>query len=384
MKKTLILAFVLIHGIVCAQSFRDFLSRISSLNPSNRQAVADSFMRSGIQVPLTEQDTLVHFLYNAPALSVSMAGDATGWKPSGSFSRIEGTHFWYFTTVCERDARLDYKLVIDGKEWIPDPSNPAVCQGGFGPNSELRMPGNSPPPETTDTVSIPHGILKEIRIPGSRPENDRLVRIYLPIGYPSIRKTYPVILFHDGLDYLNTGQAGYILDYLIHTRLIVPVIAIFVPPVDRDPEYSGKLMDQFSGFITQELMPYIDKNYLTSRVPLQRAMIGASNGGNISLYIGLHHPDQFGLIAAQSSNVIPEIMDEIKARPRMNLTFYLDIGRYDIEVLIPRVKNLHQLLENKEYECLYFEWNEGHSWCTWREHLRHPLMFFFNESFLRE
>jgi enterochelin esterase family protein len=130
------------------------------------------------------------------------------------------------------------------------------------------------------------------------------------------------------------------------------------------------------------MMPVIDVRYKTSSVTAHRAMIGASNGGNISLYIGVRHPEQFGKIAAQSSNVISEISEIISKNSKSDLSFYLDIGTYDIDILIPMVRSFNQLLEERSYRVQYMEWHEGHSWGNWKEHLRYPLLYFFNESFL--
>ncbi len=377
MRKVIIFIFILTVLSSEAQTFQQFLYRINSLPESQRQAVADSFMNSGISIPFIENDTVVHFIYNATAQSVSMAGDATGWNPNQPFTNISGCNFWYLTTNYENDARLDYKLVINTSNWILDPRNPNTCIGGYGPNSELRMPACLVPPEISYYNNIPHGTIKDTTFHSNNLGNNRTVKVYLPDGYPSGRESYPLILFHDGLEYLGLCKANNTLDYLIANHLIVPVIAIFVPPVDRTEEYAGSKKDLFTNFIASELMPVIDSKYKTSKDPAQRAMAGASNGGNIALYIGIKHPELFGKIAAQSSNVINEISTAISSGPKLNLSFYLDIGTYDIAELIPMVHNFKDLLQEKGYGFQFQEWHEGHSWGNWKEHLRYPLMQFF-------
>ncbi|MFH1295840.1 MAG: alpha/beta hydrolase-fold protein [Bacteroidota bacterium] len=62
--------------------------------------------------------------------------------------------------------------------------------------------------------------------------------------------------------------------------------------------------------------------------------IGASNGGNISLYIGMKNPESFGRIGAQSSNVQSEISNTFQGSEKLPLELYLDIGKYDIPMLI--------------------------------------------------
>ena len=61
----------------------------------------------------------------------------------------------------------------------------------------------------------------------------------------------------------------------------------------------------------------------------------------------------------------------------LDLELYLDIGTYDISVLIPMVHNFRDILEAKGYNYLFYEWHEGHSWGNWRAHIDNALQFFF-------
>ncbi|MEI6455124.1 MAG: alpha/beta hydrolase-fold protein [bacterium] len=379
MKKYLFLTGILLCTLLAnAQTFQDFLNRVGSLPEANHQAVVDSFMNAANTFPFIEDDTLTHFIYQGTATGIKVAGDATGWSPELVMEMIAGTNFWYHTTSYPSDARLDYKFVLNGSNWILDPLNPNTCAGGFGPNSELRMPGYVNPPELAYYSGIPHGILKDTTFSSASLGNSRKVTIYLPPGYESSAEDYPVILFHDGLEYLSLGSTNNILDYLISQQKILPLIGIFVPPVDRTAEYAGNKIDLFTAFIVNDLMGAIDQKYRTSKDPDKRAMAGASNGGNISLYIGMKHPEAFGKIAAQSSNVIQTISNTLQFGNKLDLEFYIDIGTYDISQLIPMVHNLATILESKKYSYRFYEWNEGHSWGNWKGHLRLPLMQFFS------
>jgi hypothetical protein len=61
----------------------------------------------------------------------------------------------------------------------------------------------------------------------------------------------------------------------------------------------------------------------------------------------------------------------------MDLELYLDMGTYDINFLIPLVRNFVQILLNKNYVHQYNEWHEGHSWGNWKGHLSFALKQFF-------
>jgi len=376
MKKLIVGCLLIFSQTICAQDFQHFISYVKLLPAGERQAKTDSFMNATPAFPVTESDTICNFIYKGMAQNVTIAGDFTSWDPDLSMENISGTDFWYFSIHFESDARLDYKYVINGSNWILDPENPYTCSGGYGPNSELRMPAYVLPPEIAYYSSIPHGTIKDTSFYSSNLANSRSVRIYLPPGY-STQRSYPVILFHDGPEYISLGSANNIVDWLISQKQVEPLIGIFVPPVDRESEYAGGKKDLFTAFIIDELMPVLDQKYSTSKDPHKRATIGSSNGGNIALYLGMKHPEAFGKIAAQSSNVETIISSTYQNEAKMDLELYLDIGTYDISVLIPLVSNFVQILQNKNYVYQSKVWHEGHSWGNWKGHLRQVLMQFF-------
>lgn len=360
------------------QSFQNFIDRLNQLPSEQRQPVVDSFLTVNPHSPFKEADTLANFFYTGNVQSVSVPGDATGWDPGPNImTHIDGTNFWYFSAVYENDARLDYKFVTNGSNWILDPRNPNSVNGGFGPNSELSMPGYTQPAEIEYDPGIGHGVLFDTVFFSTGLGNSRHIKVYTPPAYNQELKEYAVILFHDGLDYLSLADAKNVLDYLIGHDMIDPVIGVFVPAVNRNEEYHGNLKDEYTDFIVTDVMGWVDSKYRTLTDPQFRATAGASDGGNISLWIGMNHPDVFGNVAAYSSNVISEIASTFENGPVLNLKLYLDIGTYDIPVLIPMVHNFRDIVEARGYNHLFYEWHEGHSWGNWRAHIDNALQFFF-------
>lgn len=375
--------FAICSQATVAQTFQQFLNRIFASPDSQRAAIVDSFMTAVPSFPFIEQDSMAHFIYRGSASSVNVPGDANNWSTAAfPMNRIPPTDFWYLTKVFESDARIDYKFVLNGSTWILDPRNPYQVSGGFGPNSELRMPAYVPAPEIQFYPTIPHGTLRDTTFFSTNLGNSRTIRVYLPPGYQSSSDSFPVILFHDGLEYTSLAQANNVIDYLIARREIVPVIGVFVPPVNRTAEYAGNQQNQFTAFIVNELMSYIDTRYRTRRDPSRRATLGASNGGNIALWLAYSHPEVFGNVAAQSSNIQSSISSGFQSSPRLNLKLYLDLGTYDIPVLIPLVRDFIPILQLKGYDHRYVEYHEGHSWGNWRAHVDNALKFFFPGSAL--
>jgi enterochelin esterase-like enzyme len=359
-------------------TFVDFLRELNSRTEAERSALVDSFMSKLPAVPYIEKDGLIHFLYRGDATSVTIPCDANEWNSSEyPMKPVSGTNFWYYTRRFEADARLDYKFLLDGSNWILDPLNPHQIEGGFGPNSELRMPNCPSPREVEYHPEIPHGTITDTTFRSEFLGNSRTICIYTPPRYQAMAESYPVVLFHDGLDFLSMGCANRILDYLIARKRMAPVIAIFIPPVNRDEEYSGVQMNSFYEFIVEELLPFVDRCYRTRRSPADRATIGVSNSGNISLWLGWHYPETFGNIAAQSSNIVSSVFNGYANTPRLALRFYLDVGTYDLAHVFPLVKDFADLIRAKGYAHLYRTYHEGHSWGNWRAHVGRALEFFF-------
>ncbi len=362
-----------------AQGFAGFPEYLLSLPEAGRQARVDSFLGANPVSPLTTGDTICHFIYAGQAQSVLLAGDATQWAPGPALTKVDGTNFWHLTLSYEADARLDYKFVVNGSNWILDPRNPYTCAGGFGPNSELRMPAYVPPAEIVYMPGISHGQLWDTLFYSTNLNNTRKIWVYTPAGLnPAV--PCPVIYVHDGDGYLYLAQIRNTLDYLIHQQVLQPLIAVFIPPVDRTDEYAGNKQAAFTRFVTEEVIPWVDRKYPTLAQPWGRGNLGASNGGNISLWLTVSRPDVFGRVAAMSSNVEPNITQAVQAGVTPAVKYYLDLGTYDIPILISRVRQFKSLLTDNGSALKYQEFNEGHSWGNWKAHVDDALIWLFGNA----
>ncbi|HEY3371172.1 MAG TPA: alpha/beta hydrolase-fold protein [Prolixibacteraceae bacterium] len=357
--------------------FGAFYDRIMSVPEQQRTAIADSFMLTVPSFPLVEEKTIVTYLYRGNANTVTVPGDANFWDTNGlPMTNIKGTNLWFAQSVFEPDSRLEYKFVINNGSWIVDPLN--VHQ--FNGNSEIRMPDYLPPLETEYLSGIPHGTYKDSLFHSTVLGNSRSVRVYLPPMYKTaVNDSFPVVLFHDGFDYYDCSSANNILDNLISAISIKPVIAVFVPPVDRDNEYAFNKTSQFESFIINELMPVIDAKYRTLHDPGSRAMIGYSLGGVISTQICGDHPESFGLCAAFSPAYYPkgsEVERNFANSPTKNIKFYIDWGFYE-PYFRPDAIIMRDILIAKGYNPVWHQWPEGHTCGNWRSHLDLALEYFF-------
>lgn len=375
--RILLISFFVFSSILFAQSFEEFINEVNALPQGDRQSKVDSFLQATSAFPLTEENR-AHFIYSGTGNNLSVPGDFSGWNPANApMTKIEGTNFWYRTEIFENEARLDYKFVYNGNTWILDPRNPFFAPGGFGNNSELRMPDYIPPIEIEYNPSIPHGTFEDTTFYSTNLNNSRQIRVYLPPGYYDSKIYYPTALVHDGLEYISFARANNVIDYLLSENLADPVIGIFVPPVNRTPEYISSDIEEFTSFIVDEVIPWIDRKYRTLTNPAFRAVMGSSAGGNISLWLGMNHPEIFGNIAAFSPYIDPEILSFFENSPRLELKIYMIHGSYDhIDVIHQSIDAFLPILDNKQYEYLNEEYPEGHSYGFWRAHLDDALILF--------
>ena len=189
------------------------------------------------------------------------------------------------------DARLDYKIIVDGA-YLLDPLNPRTQLGGYGPNSVLYMPEYRYPEETLPRPGVAQGQLSEPLTIRSRALGyDVQYQVYTPAGYETLQDL-PVIYATDGQEYAHPdmGALPIVLDNLIADGAIRPVLAVFIDM--RDPATGGNRRetllvanDRFQQFLVAELVPAIDQAYRTRAAADGRAILGTSLGG---LARGLH------------------------------------------------------------------------------------------------
>ena len=95
-------------------------------------------MRPGRALLPGTQQVLTQFVLKAPdARNVALAGDFTGWQPAFTMTRTE-TGVW--TVVIPLDPGIhQYSFVVDGVQWIPDPTAPSVNDGFGSLNSRIAV-----------------------------------------------------------------------------------------------------------------------------------------------------------------------------------------------------------------------------------------------------
>jgi enterochelin esterase family protein len=168
-----------------------------------------------------------------------------------------------------------------------------------------------------------------------------------------------------------------LLDYLHSRKEISAPVAVFIPPVNRSPEYTGSQRELFGRFIVEEVLPYVESRYRVDKNARLRANLGASAGGHISFYLAFKYPNVFGLGAGQSSYISSELQSLAAAAQNLSLRFYVDVGTYDLSGFPLTNRAWRTQLMSRGFAVQYAEFYEGHSWGNWRAHIDEALRFLF-------
>jgi enterochelin esterase family protein len=297
--------------------------------------------------------------------------------------RVEKTDFFHITKHCDPSGRFEYKLVTDST-WILDPANPGTIQGGFGPNSENRMPEYVPPPEIVYQPNIPRGTIDTLELQSQVLERSQMVYVYLPHDYEA-GVPHPTLHVADGPDYLSRAETKNILDNLIAERLIPGLVVVFLDPRTDPlrPETNMRMVDygiseEFNTYLTEELRDTLMSLYALDPWPQNTAVMGASLGGLAATYAAWKHPDVFGLCAAQSPAYQwknDTLLTMIATSPRKEIVFHISTGT--IHDAKERSRRMNAILSQKGYQLRYTEHPEGHNWGNWRARISDILTFFW-------
>jgi enterochelin esterase family protein len=369
--------------------FRDSLYAISAVpEAALRDSLLTNFwnsLKAERQIPFTFGDS-VAFLYRGNAYSVRWVGDFNGWgqENTGYGQLVSNTDLWIWETTFPSDARLDYKIILNGTNWILDPSNPYQQWGGFGPNSELRMPDYVEPVEIIRDPDAPRGTLTNWQYLKSQYLKYTVkYKIYTPAGYDTL-SALPVIYVTDGDEYMDDrmGSMIIILDNLIHWKVIQPVMAVFISAWDSLNQTNRRMSEynvnpNYVNFVTRELIPVIDSTYRSDPSPDARAILGTSMGGLNSAYFGQAASEYFHRIAIQSpafwyNTSIFDMYSNSSVKP---VSIYMSTGT--IHDTRDDAQQMKSILLSKGYNLKYTEVNQSHSWGNWRGLIDEALIFFW-------
>lgn len=266
----------------------------------------------------------------------------------------------------------------------------------------LVLSGSAQVSKVYDNLSMTSKILK----------GERKYAIYLPPGYETSERSYPVLyLLHGGGDdqtgWVQFGEVQHITDKAIAEGKATPMI-IVMPDANTGVRGYSNTPDgswQYEDFFFDEFIPFVEKTYRIKAEKRYRAVAGLSMGGGGSFYFALHRPDLFSAACPLSASTGPLTLDDAKrfaeranqkatpaqleawykrysalelvnAMPddqKKAVRWYIDCG--DDDFLYEGNSLIHIAMRKKEIPHEFRVRDGVHSWVYWRQALPEVLAF---------
>lgn len=163
--------------------------------------------------------------------------------------------------------------------------------------------------KVSDNLSVPSKLLKM----------DRKYAIYLPPGYETSQRSYPVLyLLHgagdDQTGWVQFGEVLNIADEAINSNLATAMIIVMPDANTGKRGYVNDVKGEwlYEDFFFTEFMPFIEKTYRIKADKKYRAIAGLSMGGEGTFIYALHHPELFSSACPLSAATGPRNIDELK------------------------------------------------------------------------
>ena len=343
----------------------------------------------GNRFPLVETG-FVTFAWVGHADCISLLRWILGGVDRLEFSRIPDTPLWLLRVAVENNGRFEYKLgvLVNGDEqWINDPLNNARAGDPFGENSVCKTFGYKRPAWTREQ-GAPEGDIQSLVVHSEVFEESRDESVYLPAGYDET-KQYPLVIIHDGADFVTYAHLKVSLDNLIATAAIPPLVAALVQTRDRMGEYSrGR---RHARYLVSDLLPALEERYSLSARVEDRILLGASLGAVASLATVFRYPGVFGGVLLHSGSFILDerklsgrphpvfrrvarLVKAFKRAPNMP-EFRAFVSTGELEGLASENEALAKLLDDNGIRVMFKSAWDGHHWHNWRNQLRDGLVW---------
>jgi enterochelin esterase-like enzyme len=354
-------------------------------------ATVDRFLARH-EIPIVEGSRCT-FLYRGEADAVFIVHRTFGLPDHLPLRRLRGTDLWYAVLELPDGSRIEYQLEVvrgEHRERLNDPLNPRVANSPVGSSSVCYARGHEIPDWTQPDPEARPGSLAELAVPSRALRRDARVTVYLPARF---RRTgrYPLLIVHDGSDYLRYAAAQTVLDNLIHRLDVAELVVAFVDPGDRLAEYANSAAH--ARYLVAELVPRLAEEFPLASGPGSRCLMGASFGAVAALSAAYRYPGAFGSLLLQSGSFVftdighdhgggppfepvVRFVNRYRAAPRRVADrVFVSCGIY--EPLIVPNRSMIPVFESAGMTVRYTEARDGHSWENWRDRMREGLSWIF-------
>jgi len=353
------------------------------------RAAVDGFLRHHT-FPLIEGPHAT-FAWRGEADAVHLRHWVFGLPSEMAFKRLPNTDLWFLTLDLPKRSRFEYKFEIvrgGNGHWTRDPLNRHKAHDPYGANSVCHGEGYVVPDWCLPDPEARKGETLEVTLEDT-PLGSRAMTIYLPARYRESRR-YPLLIVHDGGDYLKYASLKTVLDNLIHRLEVQPMIVALSHPKNRMTEYPDD--PRHAALIAEHILPYMESRFPLYGRPDSRCLMGASFGGVASLSTAWRYPGVFGRLLLQSGSFaftdigahkrgpafdrVVRFVNEFRENPGVpSERVYVSCGTY--ESLIYENRSMVPFLQSTGMEVRFDESRDGHNWENWRDRLQTGLSWLF-------
>ena len=362
------------------QVIRDFNTTLDNYQPKE-DFRPNEMNQPGQEYPQVNSEGYARFRVVAPDAKSVIVSLGLGGR-GGTVLRKDKDGVWTGTTEGPMDPGFHYyHLTIDGGV-VNDPGT----HNYFG--SCRWESGIEIPAPDADIYAcrqdIPHGNIQEVLYYSPSTGQMQTAMVYLPAGYGKVVKgkqeRYPVLYLQHGwgeneTSWSKQGHAGLIMDNLIADGKIKPFIIVMAYGLTNNVKFGtiGQFTaKEFETLLVDELVPFIDKNYLTKTDKWSRAMAGLSMGGVETKLITLRRPEMFGYWGLLSGGVYQP--DDIKDPKAVKYIFESCGSKENPEGINKSVEALKGAGFNAEG---FISEGTAHEFLTWRRSLYHMAQKLF-------
>jgi len=296
-------------------------------------------LQKDLFIPFVDGEEVTFVFVSDEAEKVVFSSSINQYSKEDELHQWENTSLFWKSYTIPQGTEVRYQFHVTNKEGsffqMKDPFNPVI------PKENIRHSFLQIPREGEGRLWG----LPGVPVPPGAPLRPRLLYLYLPSAYFSLQeKDFPVLYMMDGQNLWDSPHLPYggwkldtILDRLIQEEKIPPIIVVGVPNTSqRNPEFMGitthfgnndpDLLDlkekqiaqgkAFQKHLVEEIKPFIDQNFRTSKEKENTFVGGSSFGAGVSLQLMVNYPEIFGgLLAMSLGQYNPETSVQWATRP---------------------------------------------------------------------